>query len=39
VNKPASTIKNAADLVLTTTPTLANTMLAAIPFLVGYPYG
>ncbi len=39
VNKPAATIKNAAELVLTTTPTLANTMLAAIPFLVGYPYG
>jgi hypothetical protein len=39
VDKPASTIKNAAELVLTTSPTLANTMLAAIPFLVGYPYG
>jgi hypothetical protein len=39
INKPDKTIKNAAELVLTTTPTLANTMLAAIPFLVGYPYG
>jgi uncharacterized protein YfaS (alpha-2-macroglobulin family) len=39
VEKPATTIKNAAELTLTTTPTLANTMLAAIPFLVGYPYG
>ncbi len=39
VEKPPTTIKNAAELVLTTTPTLADTMLAAIPYLVGYPYG
>jgi alpha-2-macroglobulin len=39
VDKPATTIKDAAELTLTTSPTLANTMLAAIPFLVGYPYG
>ncbi len=39
VNKPANTIKNAAELTITTSPSLVNTMLAAIPFLVGYPYG
>jgi uncharacterized protein YfaS (alpha-2-macroglobulin family) len=39
VDKPATTIKNAAELTITTSPTLINTMLAAIPFLVGYPYG
>jgi hypothetical protein len=39
IDKPPTTIENAAELVLTTSPTLANTMLAAIPFLVGYPYG
>jgi len=36
---PRRQSRNAAELVLTTTPTLADTMLAAIPFLVGYPYG
>jgi alpha-2-macroglobulin len=39
VDKPPRTIKNAAELTLTLTPTLSDTLLAALPYLAGYPYG
>jgi len=39
VTKPSDAIKNSSELVITATPTLSSTMLSAIPFLVGYPYG
>ncbi len=37
--KPRESIKNASELQIDISPTLVNTMLSAIPFLVGYPYG
>lgn len=39
VTKPENSIKNAAELSISVSPTLIHTALAAIPYLVGYPYG
>ncbi|MBN1882752.1 MAG: hypothetical protein JW885_11305 [Deltaproteobacteria bacterium] len=39
VEKPANSIKNAAELSISVSPTLIHTALSAIPYLVGYPYG
>jgi len=39
VTKPVNSIENAAELSISVSPTLIHTALAAIPYLVGYPYG
>ncbi len=39
LERPPDTVKNSSELVIDISPTLVNTMVAAIPYLVGYPYG
>jgi uncharacterized protein YfaS (alpha-2-macroglobulin family) len=39
LERPPDTVKNSSELVIDISPTLVNTMVATIPYLVGYPYG
>jgi uncharacterized protein YfaS (alpha-2-macroglobulin family) len=39
LDRPPDTVENSSEVVIDLSPTLVNTMVAAVPYLVGYPYG